>query len=306
MNATPEEIAQNGAQTLETPTVGETNAANQKPQRTQNTGSKRLNDRKKLNLNEKILEIKKLIAADSNSPITINIKGVDADKILESLEDAPITTVVLETTLTPAMIFDVLLASMNAYGVDWWIASEKPTQRDANGSETCYKVHKLSQSNTGLWVYEATLEIMLVNVDNADQTELAELHAVGTSKTSLNTARSNAWRSCLLSFFASRFNAHKIADTASTDGIGETPAEAQNGANSPQTGGQRGKTEPRALSDAQMNRLYKKAEAAGYTKEQAIERIRNQYGKENPALMTREEYDEICHHYDEQKQPIGR
>lgn len=29
MNATPEEIAQNGAQTLETPTVGETNAANQ-------------------------------------------------------------------------------------------------------------------------------------------------------------------------------------------------------------------------------------------------------------------------------------
>ena len=255
MNATPEEIAQNGAQTLETPTVGETNAANQKPQRTQNTGSKRLKDRKKLNLNEKILEIKKLIAADSNSPITINIKGVDADKILESLEDAPITTVVLETTLTPAMIFDVLLASMNAYGVDWWIASEKPTQRDANGSETCYKVHKLSQSNTGLWVYEATLEIMLVNVDNADQTELAELHAVGTSKTSLNTARSNAWRSCLVSFFASRFNAPKIADVGSVAENGETPAAPQNGANSPQTGTQNGKTEPKPLSGAQLNRL---------------------------------------------------
>ena len=299
MNATPEEIAQNGAQTLETPTVGETNAANQKPQRTQNTGSKRLKDRKKLNLNEKILEIKKLIAADSNSPITINIKGVDADKILESLEDAPITTVVLETTLTPAMIFVVLLASMNAYGVDWWIASEKPTQRDANGSETCYKVHKLSQSNTGLWVYEATLEIMLVNVDNADQTELAELHAVGTSKTSLNTARSNAWRSCLVSFFASRFNAPKIADVGSVAENGETPAAPQNGANSPQTGTQNGKTEPKPLSGAQLNRLYRKAEAAGVTKEQAVARILEKYDRTDPALMTREEYDEICGYYDE-------
>lgn len=299
MNATPEEIAQNGAQTLETPTVGETNAASQKPQRTQNTGSKRLKDRKKLNLNEKILEIKKLIAADSNSPITINIKGVDADKILESLEDAPITTVALETTLTPAMIFDVLLASMNAYGVDWWIASEKPTQRDANGSETCYKVHKLSQSNTGLWVYEATLEIMLVNVDNADQTELAELHAVGTSKTSLNTARSNAWRSCLVSFFASRFNAPKIADVGSVAENGETPAAPQNGANSPQTGTQNGKTEPKPLSGAQLNRLYRKAEAAGVTKGQAVARILEKYDRTDPALMTREEYDEICGYYDD-------
>jgi len=299
MNATPEEIAQNGAQTLETPTVEETNAASQKSQRTQNTGSKRLKDRKKLNLNEKILEIKKLIAADSNSPITINIKGVDADKILESLEDVPITTVALETTLTPAMVFDVLLASMNAYGVDWWIASEKPTQRDANGSETCYKVHKLSQSNTGLWVYEATLEIMLVNVDNTDQTELAELHAVGTSKTSLNTARSNAWRSCLVSFFASRFNAPKIADVGSDAENGETPAAPQNGANSPQTGAQNGKTEPKPLSGAQLNRLYRKAEAAGVTKEQAVARILEKYDRTDPALMTREEYDEICGYYDE-------
>ena len=28
--------------------------------------------------------------------------------------------------------------------------------------------------------------------------------------------------------------------------------------------------------------------------------------KTNPALMTRQEYDEICHYYDDQKQPIGR
>lgn len=299
MNATPEEIAQNGAQTLETPTVGETNAASQKSQRTQNTGSKRLKGIKRLNLNEKILEIKKLVAADSNSPIKLNIKLADADKILEALENTPITTVDLKATLTPVMVFDALLASMNAYGVDWRIASEKPTQRDANGSETCYKVHKLSQSNTGLWVYEATLEIMLVNVDNTEQTELAELHAVGTSTTSLNTARSNAWRSCLVSFFTSRFNAPKIADVGSDAENGETPAAPQNVANSPQTGAQNGKTEPKPLSGAQLNRLYRKAEAAGTTKEQAVARILEQYDRTDPALMTREEYDEICGYYDD-------
>ena len=89
MSASAQNTPKNGTQTVKTPTDGGTNATTGKAQKTQNTGSKRLKDRKKLNLNEKILEIKKLIAADSNSPITINIKGVDADKILESLEDAP-------------------------------------------------------------------------------------------------------------------------------------------------------------------------------------------------------------------------
>lgn len=167
-------------------------------------------------------------------------------------------------------------------------------------------MHKLTQSNVALWVYESTLELLLINADNAAETEHTEIHAIGTSKSTANEARAAAWRSCLLSFFASRFDAPKIAHTASTDGIGEIPADAQNAANSPQTGGQGGKEEPRPLSDAQMKRLYRKAEAAGYTEQDAVARILEKYDKTNPALMTRQEYDEICGYYDSLKQPIGR
>ncbi len=304
MNNIAENTAQDAAQSLKPPAVEETNAAAEKSPRAQNTGSKARQTTKKLNLTQKIIEIKKQVAGVP--VLRIEAKELTAAELNELLAIAPLSEIRAEAAELTAPPSDALLSILTDVGIDWRIVSEKATRKDANGSDEFCRVHKLTQSNAALWVYESTLELLLINADNVAETERTEIHAIGTSKSAANEARANAWRSCLLSFFASRFNAHKIADTASTDGIGETPAEAQNGANSPQTGGQRGKTEPRALSDAQMNRLYKKAEAAGYTKEQAIERIRNQYGKENPALMTREEYDEICHHYDEQKQPIGR
>ena len=48
------------------------------------------------------------------------------------------------------------------------------------------------------------------------------------------------------------------------------------------------------LSDAQLARLYKKAEAAGMTKERTNARIVEKYKKQDPATLTRQEYDEIC------------
>ena len=48
------------------------------------------------------------------------------------------------------------------------------------------------------------------------------------------------------------------------------------------------------LSDAQLARLYKKAEAAGMTKERTNARIVEKYKKQDPAALTRQEYDEIC------------
>ena len=48
------------------------------------------------------------------------------------------------------------------------------------------------------------------------------------------------------------------------------------------------------LSDAQLGRLYKKAEAAGMTKERTNARILEKYKKQDPATLTRQEYDEIC------------
>ena len=61
---------------------------------------------------------------------------------------------------------------------------------------------------------------------------------------------------------------------------------ARNGSQSSQRG--------TGLSDAQLNRLYKKAEACGMTKEATDNRIREKYNHDNPADLTRAQYDEIC------------
>ena len=52
------------------------------------------------------------------------------------------------------------------------------------------------------------------------------------------------------------------------------------------------------LSDAQLGRLYKKAEAAGMSRERTDARILEKYKKQDPATLTRQEYDEICNSLD--------
>ena len=59
------------------------------------------------------------------------------------------------------------------------------------------------------------------------------------------------------------------------------------------TQGRQGQSSGR-LSDAQLARLYKKAEAAGMTKERTNARIVEKYKKQDPAALSRQEYDEIC------------
>ena len=48
------------------------------------------------------------------------------------------------------------------------------------------------------------------------------------------------------------------------------------------------------LSEAQLNRLYKKAEACGMSKGSTDKRIREKYNQDNPAALTRDQYEEIC------------
>ena len=54
----------------------------------------------------------------------------------------------------------------------------------------------------------------------------------------------------------------------------------------PATQGRQGQSSGR-LSDAQLARLYKKAEAAGMTKERTNARIVEKYKKQDPATLTR-------------------
>lgn len=60
------------------------------------------------------------------------------------------------------------------------------------------------------------------------------------------------------------------------------------------------RAEPYARHKNEVNRQrhpeidYKKAEAAGMTKERTNARIVEKYKKQDPATLTRQEYDEIC------------
>lgn len=220
-------------------------------------------------------------------------------------QNSPPAEVTIEK-ITPETAFDFLLSLLNTYHIDWRIVSETAAQHDANGSALYCRTYNLTASKQTLWVYEAELDILLVNVDNMVEAESTELHAVGTSTTSVKDARSAALQNCLVSFFASRFNAPQITlNGANTDG-GEIPATIQNDAKRAQTGAQGEKQEPRPLSDPQVNRLFKKAEAAGCSKEQVASYVFETYGKKELNTMTREEYDAACKYYDEHRQPIGR
>lgn len=308
MSETAKNTPRNGAQTVETPTVEETNAAAVTAQKTQNTGSKPHKQRKRLSLTEKILEIRKRVAPHLNICIPLTTE-LDKAKIEEMLAAGPVGELRAadpSETVTPASAFDLLLTTLNTYAVDWRIVSETAAQHDANGSALYCRTYNLTASKQTLWLYEAELDILLVNVDNPDETESTELHAVGTSTKSVKDARAAALRNCLVSFFASRFNAPQIAQNDTNDGGGEIPAAAQSEANRAQTGAQGEKQEPRPLSDPQINRLYRKAEAAGCTKEQVAEYVLENYGKKALNTMTREEYDAVCKYYDENRQPIGR
>ncbi|MCB5640396.1 hypothetical protein LIP89_18825, partial [Erysipelatoclostridium ramosum] len=66
-----------------------------------------------------------------------------------------------------------------------------------------------------------------------------------------------------------------------------TQPQAQNG----QTG-RSGAARP--LSDAQLSRLYRKGEDAGYSQQSINDWILKKYGQQDPHNLTRAQYDEAC------------
>ena len=142
MNNIAENIAPDAAQSVKPPAVGETNAAAEKSHRAQNTGSKARPATKKLNLTQKIIEIKKQTA---RVPILrIDAKELTEAELNELLAIAPLAEIraeAAELTATPA---DALLALLTDVGIDWRIVSEKATRKDANGSEEFCRAHRLA------------------------------------------------------------------------------------------------------------------------------------------------------------------
>lgn len=223
-----------------------------------------------------------------------------------------------------AKIFDVyelLTPAMNAYGVNFDIVGETATRHDGNGDALYYHTYQQQTRNGAriVWVYEADLTIRWTNAHNPEDTLEVTLHAIGTNDGGPDKAKGSAWTYCLKYYLFEKFGIDQgdddpdMADhgtepppasaqrpTAPQSSAGgrntqPTPQQPQNG----QTGAQR------PLSDAQISRMYRKGEDAGITQQQIDARIVQQYGKQDPHMLTRAQYDEICNSLDAAKRQGG-
>lgn len=223
-----------------------------------------------------------------------------------------------------AKIFDVyelLTPAMNAYGVNFDIVGETATRHDGNGDALYYHTYQQQTRNGAriMWVYEADLTIRWTNAHNPEDTLEVTLHAIGTNDGGPDKAKGSAWTYCLKYYLFEKFGIDQgdddpdMADhctepppastqrpTAPQSSAGgrntqPTPQQPQNG----QTGAQR------PLSDAQLSRMYRKGEDAGITQQQIDARIVQQYGKQDPHMLTRAQYDEICNSLDAAKRQGG-
>ena len=193
-----------------------------------------------------------------------------------------------------AKIFDVyelLAPAMNEWGVDWDIVQETATRHYPNGDDMYFDCYT-QQTRNGervVWLYEADITLRWTNVDNPEEKEFIVLHALGTNDSGPDKAKGSAWTYCLKYYLFEKFNIDQGEDDPDHNdySAGTTPA-AYDGYQPKSSG----------LSDAQLNRLYKKAENCGMSKEKTNKRIRDKYKIDNPAAMTRAQYDEICNALD--------
>jgi hypothetical protein len=214
-----------------------------------------------------------------------------------------------------AKIFDVyelLTPAMNEYGVNFDITEETATRHYENGDDKYYDSY-IQQTKNGprtVWVYEADLTITWTNADDPDDSHVVSLHALGTNDGGPDKAKGSAWTYCLKYYLFEKFGIDQGEDdpdlkdlsdgqTAPQDAAGQ-PTGARNGWGKPNTppakknaqNGQKSGTRP--LSDAQISRMYRIGEEAGYSKEQVDSRCAKKYGVQEPKAMTREQYDETC------------
>ena len=223
-----------------------------------------------------------------------------------------------------AKIFDVyklLTPAMNEYGVNFEPIAEKATRHAENGDDLyyhSYTQHTRNGSRT-VWVYEADLTCIWTNADDPNDTLEVTLHAIGTNDGGPDKAKGSAWTYCLKYYLFEKFGIDQGEDDPDNyDHGSDAPTQPQNSDynaskgskgynNSPQgQNAKKGQTgAPKQMSDAQLTRMYKKGEAAGFTQVQVDERIAKKYKHKDPHNLTREQYEETCKALDEAKEQGG-
>ena len=236
---------------------------------------KRSEPNKILNLQQKFVEIRKHISESKNTTF-------------ESLND----------------IYRILLPAMCSVGVDFEITEEKPARDQKDSASEYYGIHTLNdlEGNRMAWIYESILAIEWINADRPKDTAESYIHAIGVSRSGPDAAKSQAWELCMMDYLSKKFfiQITKSNKSEKTD-TGEKSEQPKKKEPSEMNGSGQHKTTRNPLTDAQLNRMYRKGEDAGYQKESINEMIRNQYGQADPHMMTRTQYDDICGHLDEEK-----
>lgn len=206
-----------------------------------------------------------------------------------------------------AKIYDVwekITPIMNELGVDFDVLKEEATKHSDNG-DPLYWITMQTKTSRGdklMFVYEADMTIRWTNLDNDDEIIEAVVHAIGWNDDPAK-AKGAAHTYALKYYLFEKFSIDQGEDDPdnsdfSAQGKGSGSKPAQQGQPNQQRQGQGQGQGSGRLSDAQLVRLYKKAEAAGMTKERTDARILEKYNKKDPATLTRQEYDDICGHLD--------
>ena len=190
-----------------------------------------------------------------------------------------------------AKIYDVwekITPIMNDLGVDFDIVGEDATKFDEAGNSIYWETMttKTRSGDRLMFLYEADLIIRWTDVETTDSIQ-AKIHAIGWNDDPAK-AKGAAHTYALKYYLFEKF----CIDQGEDD-----PDNADNGAQGRSSGGQKPQKQnqgPARLSDAQMTRMYKKGEAAGYGKDKINARIAKKYGKQDPATMTRQEYEDVC------------
>ncbi|HQD31440.1 MAG TPA: ERF family protein [Clostridiales bacterium] len=209
-----------------------------------------------------------------------------------------------------AKIYDVweaITPVMNEVGVNFDVVAEVPSKKDELGNAIYYTtiMAKTKYGERLMFLYEADLTVKWTNVDDPDDTDTVTLHAIGWNDDPAK-AKGSAWTYCLKYYLFEKFSIDQGEDDPDANGFNSTGT-PQNTPQGAKTGNRQPNTRPpqqnapqgntgaqKPLSDKQLERMYLKGEAAGISRELVNKRIAEKYHKQNPALMSRAEYDEVC------------
>lgn len=193
-------------------------------------------------------------------------------------------------------VWRAITPTMNELGVNFDVIQEENAQ-----------IKTINMQHGGaMFLYESDLTIRWTNADNEDDTDEAQTHAIAWNDDPAK-AKGSAWTYAIKYYLFEKFSIEmgdtdpdmkgKPSPQTASKPVRNNSGDQQKCQNQkPAQNGQNGAE--KTLSSAQLERMYRKAQDAGLSREQTDGRINYLYHKK-PAELTRPEYDDICKRMDD-------